>query len=169
MMNVRTIWQASAGGSCVPVLTPHSGLSSPPPACLQPAELGVWVRMALGPEPRWCRGEGVRKRLRGRGTLKVQSLTSNFLMFSGGQGLWEAANHPGSCGSTFLSSRQLKIPAFPYFWPHPVPIEPLDQDQGTSLLPPPPPPYVPLGPVDMGWWPPLWSWLGSGREPRSQS
>lgn len=83
--------------------------------------------------------------------VKVQSLASNFLMFSGRRGLWEAANHPGSCGSKFLSSLQLKIPAFAYFWLHPVPIWVFDQGQGTSLAPPPLP-YLSLGPVDMGQW-----------------
>lgn len=74
--------------------------------------------MALGQEPSGV-GEGHQEEAVGEGHSEGPSLTSNFLMFSGGQGLWEAANHPGSCGSTFLSSRQLKIPAFPYFWPHP--------------------------------------------------
>lgn len=81
----------------------------------------------------------------------------------------------GSCKSSWFLWLHIPVkpaaenPSFSLFLAPPVPIQPLDQDQGTSLLPSPPPPYVPLGPLDKGWWTPLWSWLGSGREPRSHS
>ena len=132
-----------------PALAPDSGLSSPPPAC--PAAWG-WAggSCCSGREPGaslHCGGRASGKGWGGGGggNLKVHSLTSNFLMFSGGKGLWEAANDPGSCGSTFLSSLQLKFPAFPYFWPHPSLMQQLDQDQGTSLLRSPPPLLSPGG------------------------
>lgn len=105
---------------------------------------------------------------KGRGAdLKIQSLPSNFLMFSGRRRAGEAAIHPGSRGSTFLLSLQLEIQAFPYFWLHPVPLQPLDQGQDISLLPLPPPSMKfpgAIGPERTGFT--FWSRLGSGRELR---
>lgn len=120
-----------------------------PQPALQPGDgLEGAVALVGSREPAFTVGEGHQEKAgagEGGGNLKVHSLTSNFLMFSGGKGLWEAANDPGSCGSTFLSSLQLKFPAFPYFWPHPSLMQQLDQDQGTSLLPSPPPLMSPGG------------------------
>lgn len=114
-------------------------------------------------------GKGIRKRQRGRqerANFKVHSLTSNFLM-SGRRSVWEAANLPGSCGSTFLSSLPLKNPAFPS-----GPTLPLSSHLSKARVPPScPHPYAHIFPwgrgagrVDS-----LWPWLGSGRGPQFKS
>lgn len=130
----------------------------------QPVHPAAWT-WAGGSHAQDQGGSGLGVQLGEGGALEVQSLTSNFLMFSGGQGLWEA------CKSSW----------FP--WLH-ITVKPASGSPSLSLRLAPPCPHpatrlrskyllsaltdTPLGsPRASGQG--LWSWFGSGREPRSQS
>lgn len=152
MMNVGSVYSLLARRPALLSLAlPNSGLSSLP----SPPYVDGGRSVLCWGQERLPGRKGIRKRLRGRKglPLKIPSLTCGFLRFSGKRRAWEAAHHPASCGSTIRSSLQLDIAAFSYFRPHPVPLQPFnDQGQGTSHPPLLSTPYLSPGPVDRGGW-----------------
>lgn len=127
----------------------------------QPARPAAWT-WAGGSHAQGQGGSGSGAQRGEGGALEVQSLTSNFLMFSGGQGLWEAASCPGSCGKPAAGSSSLSL-RLPPPHPRPHPATRLRSKYLLSALT-----ATPLGsPRASGQG--LWSWFGSGREPKSQS
>lgn len=141
---------------CAVTALPNSGPSSPPSlpctwrgagvCCAGGQELGV---RNLPP----VQGKGIRKRLRGRQGLQFEDPQPDLQfpeVFRKEEGMGSSKS------SGFLWLHILVKPAAEncslFFWPHPVPLQRLDQGQGTSLLPSRSPPYLSLGPVGTGVW-----------------
>lgn len=133
---------------------PNSGLSSSPcPPCRLEMHCSVpWLGVRSW-SPVW--GEGIRKRLRRRQgwpiwRSKAWTAISWCFPEEGGYENQRVILVPVAPHS--FQACSWKIPASPYFWPHPVFIQPLDQSPHTFLLRPPPLRYLFLGSVDMGEW-----------------